>query len=264
MVSSLEQIAVGPSHYKITMVTITSGISICKSKFDIREFGCLEEELKENGEESFRVRFRAHSRVISTTHWVRHVTLVIGSVKVYPIPTRWEENLSSDRVTMMGRERVEIAARASAKANHLNSYVRQIAAVVGASRWVTGNHPEAIGKSQRNGSGIAVLTTRNVVASSKQIVDRRTAEGNQFPHSIRCLVVQSGNPVVAVVYCLVASGSSGVLSIGWSHGALEGISADYGVYVGAGNTRIDDGIGALKSQRIAVHSKDSIARNART
>jgi len=55
MVGSLELSTVGPSHYEITMVTVTSGISICKSKFVIFVHPGGEEELIEKRKDGFWV-----------------------------------------------------------------------------------------------------------------------------------------------------------------------------------------------------------------
>jgi len=85
-VSGLEQIAVSPSHYKVTVVTITSGISVCKGEFEIRDVAGHKEELEENGEESNRVRFRAHTSIVRSNCRVSHMTLVIRGVKVNSIP----------------------------------------------------------------------------------------------------------------------------------------------------------------------------------
>jgi len=85
-VSSLEQSAVSPSHHEVTMVTKSCGISVCKSKFEICVGASVEEELEENGQESNRVRFWAHTTIKITDCRVSHMTLVIRRGKVYPIP----------------------------------------------------------------------------------------------------------------------------------------------------------------------------------
>jgi len=70
------------------------------------------------------------------------------------------------------------------------------------------------------------------------------------------------NPVVAVVDCLVAGGFVGLVGIHWSHGTTEGIASGYAVYVGGGDTWLDDGVGPLYGERCAVHGK-GIAIQAR-
>jgi len=111
--SSLEQIAVGPTHYEVTVVTITSGIAVCKSEFGIGDIECLEEKLVENREEGFWVRFRAHTTVIITDCRVSHVTFVIGSVEVFAIPAGGEEYFSSDGVAAIGRKSLVFTALTS-------------------------------------------------------------------------------------------------------------------------------------------------------
>jgi len=61
--SILEQSAVGPSHYKVAMVTKTSGISVRKSEFSVSVGASVKEKLVENGHESNRVRLRAHTTI---------------------------------------------------------------------------------------------------------------------------------------------------------------------------------------------------------
>jgi len=238
MVRCLEQITVGPSHYEVAVITVTSGISICKSKFEIRESVCNKEELEENREESNWVRFWANTSIIITDCRVSNMLLVIGSVKVFTIPARGKENLRSYCVAMMDRERMSITTRT--KAHQRKSSVRLIAIVISSSEWVTGYHPEAIRKSHRYGSIIAVLASRCVVASPKQIVYRGTSPGHQFPHAVGHLVVHLRDPVVTVVDCLVAGGGIGCLGIPGYHGASEGVTSYDAVYVGSGYTRVND------------------------
>jgi len=102
-VSSLEQIAVGPSHYEVTVVTISCGISVCKSKFEIGIGARIKEELEENRQKSNWVRLWAHTAIIITDSRVRHMAFVIGRIKVFTIPARGEVNLSSQReATLFG------------------------------------------------------------------------------------------------------------------------------------------------------------------
>lgn len=63
------------------------------------------------------------------------------------------------------------------------------------------------------------------------------------------------DPVVTAIDCLVAGGGIGLGGIHWSHSALEGITSNYAVNVGRSNTRLDDRVRPLKSERNAVHSK---------
>jgi len=144
MVSRLELIAVGPTHYEVTVVTITSGIAVCKSEFGISDIGCFEEELVENREESNRMRFRAYTCIIITSCRVRHVTLVIGSVEVFAIPAGGEEYLSSDSVTAVGRKPIESATCSEAHERYRS--VGLVAVVVCASERIPSNHPKSIRK----------------------------------------------------------------------------------------------------------------------
>jgi len=77
MMSSLEKITVGPAHYEVTMVTITGGISVCKSKFGICDCVSDKEELVENGEQSNWVRLWAYTAIIITNFRVSYVTFVV-------------------------------------------------------------------------------------------------------------------------------------------------------------------------------------------
>jgi len=257
VVSSLEQIAVGPAHYEVTVVTMTGGISVCKSEFEICDFCGFEEELVENGEESNWVRCWAHASIVVTDCRVSHVTFVIRSVKVFPIPARGEENLRSHPVAPMRRKPWEIAART--KAHYRDGFLCLIACVKSASVGVSSDHPESIRKSQRDGSVIAVLGGWRVVASPQQIVHRRTAPRHQLPHSVRFSeVIQRRDPVVAVVDCLVAGGGVGDrFTVVCSHGALEGVASDHAVDVGGGDAWLDDGVRSLDGERLAVDGKDA-------
>jgi len=152
-VSSLEQSAVGPSHYEVTVVTKTSGISVCKSEFAIGGTGVegfsLEEELVENGQESNRVRFWAHTAIIITDCRVRHMTFVIIRVKVFPIPARGEVYLRSHNIALTWRKPLVLYRTTIENAHYVNGSICNIAVVLRTSKRVTSNHPEAIGKSQR-------------------------------------------------------------------------------------------------------------------
>jgi hypothetical protein len=68
------------------METKSCGISVCKSEFEICEGAGVIEELVENRKESNRVRFWAYTTIIITDCRVSHMTFVIRSVKVYPVP----------------------------------------------------------------------------------------------------------------------------------------------------------------------------------
>jgi len=146
-VSSLEQSSIGPSHYEVTMETISSRIAICKSKFEIREETSCEVELKENGEDGNRVRFRADTTVIITIRRVRHVTLVVSRVHVFTIPAGREVDLSSQLVALFVWQSVVTATLTVA--HNGNSAMGKIRLIEGASRRVTSNHSETIRRSHR-------------------------------------------------------------------------------------------------------------------
>jgi len=257
---------VSPSHYKITVKTITCGISICKSKSVnvVVDAGGVE-KLVEERKESLWVRFRAHTKIKITNVRVSHVTLVIGSVKVDAIPARGEVHLPSGGVAFKGREPVGRTAVAT-NAIHVNGSMCAIAVVEGSSCRITSNHPEADRESQRFGKirsfVVALRPSRSVIASPELIVYRRTTIFHHLPHFVRSLVVQLRNPVVTVVERLVASGLSGLEGIRWSHGALEGVTSNDVMDVSSWNTRIYDGVRSLNGKRCAVQSKDALSWDA--
>jgi len=259
-VSSLEQIAVGPSHYEVTVVTITSAISVCKNKFGICEGGSFEEELVENGQESNRVRLWAHATIIIPNSRVRHMTFVIRRVKINPIPTRGEVYLRSQCFALMGRK--PVVSSPVTETHERNSSLCQIAVVVRSSCSFSGNHPESIRKSQRHGIRIARPGSRMVVASPDLIIHRRPAPRHQLPQLVRPLMIHGRNPIVAVVDGLVAGGDIGdLVGIRRAHEALERVATDDVVNVAAGHARCDDGVRPLNSEGDAVHGEGALARS---
>jgi hypothetical protein len=88
---------------------------------------------------------------------------------------------------------------------------------------------------------------------------------DHLPHFVCPHVVQLRYPVVAVVDGLVAGGFVGLVGIHWTHGATEGVTSGYAVYVVGSDTWLDDGIGPLYGERRAVHGKGitTQARNER-
>jgi len=253
-VSMLERSAVGPSHYEVTVETKSCGIAICKSKFVICEGASIKEELVENGKEGNRVRFWAHTTIVITNCRVSHMTFVIRSVKVNPVPARWEVHLGSHFVAMSSRKTwsLFLANRNAifiSQAHHMNGSLRRIAVVLSSSQRVTGNHPEVIGKGHRyfgrslSGRVVAFLETWSVVASPELIINRVVSERYHLPHFVRgSVVVHLRNPVIAVVDSLVAGGFVGMVGIHRSHHALEIVTSNDAVYVLGGNARLDDGV----------------------
>jgi len=241
-VSILEQSAVGPSHYKVAMVTKTSGISVRKSEFSVSVGTSVEEKLVENGYESNRVRLRAHTSVKITNCRVRHMTFMICRVKVDSIPARGEVYLGSHRVALTRREPVVLYRTTIKNTHYMDRSVCNIGVVLSSSKRVTGDHPESIGKSHGYLGLVASLDTWSVVASPLLIVNRGTFPMDHLPRFVCPLVVQLRDPVVAVVDCVVAGGFVGLGGVHWSHGATEGVTAGYAVNVGGGDTRLDDGV----------------------
>jgi len=262
-VSSLEQIAVGPSHYEVTVVTITCGISICKNKFGIWIGFRFEEELIENGQESNRVRFWAHTEIIIPDRRVRHMTFVIRRIKVYSIPARGEIYLRPQNFALVRRKPVESSPVTEASKG--NGSLSVIAVVVSASQSVTRNHPESIRKSQRRNAMIARPQTGRVIASPYLIVHRRTVPYNQLVLLVGHLMVHVRHPIIAVIDGLVAGGEIGnLVGIEGSHETLKGIATDDAVNVTTGCAGSDDGVRALNGERVAVHGEGvPDARDAR-
>jgi len=254
-VSSLEQTTVGPSHYEVTVVTISCGISVCKSKFVICEGASVEEELVENGKESNRVRFWAHTAIKITDCRVRHMTFVVRRVKVFPIPAGGEVYLRSHCVALTWRKPFVLYRATIENAHYMNSSLCGVTVVLSASERITRNHPESIGESQRHNALVTGPDARCVVASPLLIVHRRMGPWHQLPHVVCSHVVQMRYPVIAVVNCLVAGGCGGLRGIHWSHVALEGVSANDAVHVGGGFARLDDGVRPLDGERCTVHGK---------
>jgi len=171
-VSSLEQIAVGPSHYEVTVVTKTCGISVCKSEFVICVGTSFEEELVENGQESNRVRLWAHTTIIITNCRVSHMTSVIRRVKVFPIPARGEVYLRSHCVALTRRKPIVFFRATIKNAHDSHCSLCEITVVLSSSGSVTSNHPEAIRKSQRHNGLVADLEIWRIVTSPLLIVYR--------------------------------------------------------------------------------------------
>jgi len=133
VVSSLEQGAVGPSHYKVTMITKTSRISVCKSEFSVSVGAGVKEKLVENGHESNRVRLWAHAAIKIANCRVGHVTFVIVRVEVFPIPARGEIYLGSHRVALTGREPIVLNRTTIENAHYMDGPVCNIAVVLSSS-----------------------------------------------------------------------------------------------------------------------------------
>jgi len=150
------------------MKTITGRISVGKSKFTISIDTSGKEELEENGQESNRVRLGAHAAIKITDSRVSYMTLVIRSVKVYPIPARWEINLPSHGLAFHGRKTGLLVV--CIKAHNMDGSLRDITVVLSTSSRITSNHPESIGKSHRNNGLIAGLGGWRVITSPLLII----------------------------------------------------------------------------------------------
>jgi len=86
-VSSLEFVAVSPSHDKVTVVSITSRITTAESiTVEILNVLGLKEKLEENGKDSNGVRLGANSSIVVTNCGVGNMTVVVRSVEILTIP----------------------------------------------------------------------------------------------------------------------------------------------------------------------------------
>jgi len=149
------------------METISSSVTICKRKFEIREETSREVELKENGEDGNRVRFRADTTVIITKRRVSHMTLVIRRVHVYTIPAGREVDLSSQLVALFGWQSVVVTTLTIA--HYGNSALGKIRMIEGASSRVTGNHSETIRESLRGMRIIWILGFKGTLLNSGRV-----------------------------------------------------------------------------------------------
>jgi hypothetical protein len=75
---------------------------------------------------------------------------------------------------------------------------------------------------------------------------------NQLEQPIRMNVIQLRNPVVALIQYLAARCSLRIDSSVGRHGTLEGCSTGHDVDMARGNSRADNRVGALNSERAAV------------
>ncbi len=74
------------------------------------------------------------------------------------------------------------------------------------------NHSESIRRSYLSGKiTVAVLQARSVVACSSEVIRSRTSELHYFKLVIGVVMVKLRNPIVAVIFSLVASGESCIL-----------------------------------------------------
>jgi len=234
--------------------SITSWVTAREGKaVEVAVWG-LEEELEENGEDSYGVRLGANSSVVVTFGGVGDMVLVVGGIEVLTIPTRGEIHLRSQSTAVTSGES-SVLSVGSINAHDGDGLLGKISVVLGTSAGISSNHSEPIGESQGDEVPVTTVHIRGVVATSSLVVYSGEFPSDQLPHFVCSLMVQRGHPIVAVVNFLVTGGGGGILSISASHGTSEGISSNDGVEVRAWDTRVHDRVRPLDGKGHTVHCK---------
>lgn len=202
------------------------------------------------------MRLRAHTGVVVTDSREGNVVLVSSTVQVDSVPAGREEGLSTDALTLLGRETVGVGHGLSVKADVRDGTVLEAGGVESASVQVTNKHLEASGRGNGERSSIAVLSTSGVVASTSDVVGSSALESDKLKLAIVSLVVKLGLPVVAVIEDLVTGGGCGGSCLLGGRGEGESSASDDSVDVGRQNTRRHNRVTSELSQRRAVDSED--------
>jgi len=256
-VGSLEEGPVGPAHDKIAMVTISSGVAIREGKVGdvISEGASLEVELIEEGEDGNRVGLRANSAIIVANGRVGNVALVVGSVEVFPVPTRREVHLRPELLACAKGKSSVLATVPSINAHNGDGSLGKVRVVVCSPGRIASYHSETIRESEGDEALVASGPSRSIVASSLLVV---MGIAGVLDHgicfSVGVIVVQLGDPVVAVVQPFVArSGCGSVGRIDSVHSPVESIATSNAMDMCGGDAREDDGVRPLDGQRNTVH-----------
>jgi len=255
-VGGLEESSVGPSHDEVTMKTVSSGITVGKSEaVEVGVRAGIEEELIEQGEDGDGVGLGAHTTVVVSDSRVGHMAHVVRGINVDTVPARGEVHLRPHEIASPGREPWVLHGPSVVHAHDRDGTLSGIRVVLVTTVRVTSNHPKPIGERQGDEALVARRGGGGVVACSLLVVVRGALEGDQFEHVVR-VVVQVGDPVVAVVQGLVAGGVGGALGEhGAIHGPVEGIATNNAVSVSACYSRVEDWVGPLDGQHSTVHCK---------
>jgi len=177
-VSSLELVAVGPSHNEITVESITSWVTTAESiTVEVIDILGLEKPLEENGEDGDGVRLGANSSVVITNCGVRNVALVVWGVEVLAIPTRGEVHLGSEGSAVTGGE-TWVFSVGSIEAHDGDCLLAKIVVVLSASGGVTSNHSETIGEGEWYKALITAGFAGCIITSSLLVVHGRVAPCN--------------------------------------------------------------------------------------
>jgi len=170
--SVLECISVCPSHDKITVQAVTSGIGVREGEMSdvAHEWAGVEEELVKEREEGHRVGLRAHTSVVVSDCWIGHVARVVRRVNVFAIPTRGEVDLSAQTQARASGKAWSLIRSILIQAHHINGLISKARCVLRAARRITGNHTEPRWECRRDNIRITLSKASGIVTRSQLIV----------------------------------------------------------------------------------------------